>query len=95
MKKKAPVAKTIKESIKNVLIQMAIDDTLPMDMNGFDTSKLDEALKPLLEAIDLMNTVRKSCEEGYDGTWNSATNEGKEGFNDMITLLDEAEAKLR
>lgn len=95
MKKNAPVAKTIKESIKNVLIQMAIDDTLPMDMNGFDTSKLDEALKPLLEAIDIIDTVRKSCEEGFDGTWDCSTDEGKEGFNDMITLLDEAEGKLR
>lgn len=85
----------IKQAIKDKLIQMAIDDTLPMDMNGFDTSQLDEALKPLEEAISLINTVKTSCQEGMDGTWDCSTNEGKEGFGDMITLLDEAIDKLK
>lgn len=30
----------------------------------------------------------KSCEEGRDGDWDCSTDEGKEGFDDMITLLE-------
>jgi hypothetical protein len=30
----------------------------------------------------------KSCEEGRDGDWDVSTNEGLEGFNDMINLLN-------
>ena len=42
------------------------------------------------EAFLDLSSVRKSCEEGYDGDWNCSTDEGKEGFNDMIELLDRA-----
>lgn len=35
-----------------------------------------------------INTVIKSCEEGRDGDWDVSTDEGKEGFDDMITLLE-------
>ena len=35
-----------------------------------------------------IQTVIKSCEEGRDGDWDCSTDEGKEGFNDMITLLE-------
>ena len=35
-----------------------------------------------------INTLIKSCEEGRDGDWDVSTNEGLEGFNDMITLLE-------
>lgn len=37
---------------------------------------------------EFINIVIKSCEEGRDGDWDCCTNEGKEGFNDMITLLE-------
>ena len=53
--------------------------------------------------LDLMdNTVRihkpqqnyhidiliRSCEEGKSGEWDCSTDEGKEGFNDMIYMLE-------
>ena len=40
--------------------------------------------------IDLIDTVIKSCEEGKDGRWDCSTDEGKEGFNDMVELLNRA-----
>lgn len=33
--------------------------------------------------------VIRSCEEGRDGIWDCSTNEGKEGFNDMISILND------
>jgi hypothetical protein len=35
-----------------------------------------------------IDTLIKSCEEGRDGDWDVSTNEGLEGFNDMITQLN-------
>lgn len=35
-----------------------------------------------------IGVVIKSCEEGRDGDWDVSTDEGKEGFDDMITLLE-------
>lgn len=39
-----------------------------------------------------INILIASCNEGYDGTWDCCTDEGKEGFLDMIKLLEELKA---
>lgn len=46
---------------------------------------IDESIIDHNKNID---TLIKSCEEGRDGDWDVSTNEGLEGFNDMITLLE-------
>lgn len=46
------------------------------------------------EAMIDIATVKKSCEEGLDGTWDCSTEEGREAFNDMITLLERAETVI-
>jgi hypothetical protein len=33
-------------------------------------------------------TVYNSCMEGLSGDWDCSTDEGREGFRDMIELLD-------
>jgi hypothetical protein len=40
------------------------------------------------EQIRLINILIESCEQGISGEWDCTTDEGKEGFNDMITLLE-------
>jgi hypothetical protein len=35
-----------------------------------------------------IDTIIKSCEQGRDGDWDCTTDEGKEGFDDMIELLE-------
>jgi len=40
------------------------------------------------EQIRLINILIASCNEGYAGTWDCTTDEGKQGFLDMITLLE-------
>jgi len=42
--------------------------------------KLTKKQKQLKELLD---TLRSSCEEGLDGTWDCSTDEGREGFNAM------------
>jgi hypothetical protein len=83
-------------AVKQALIKLAIDDKLPADLNNLKVADIQKALKPILdEATDLINTVRTSCEEGYNETWDCSTEEGREGFNAMITLLDKAVGKLK
>lgn len=61
-------------------------------INEYPQAKLKMAGLILLDAYKEHNrnidTVIKSCEEGRDGDWDVSTNEGLEGFNDMITLLE-------
>lgn len=35
------------------------------------------------EALRLLETAVKSCEEGKSGEWDVSTDEGKEGFDDI------------
>lgn len=62
--------------------------------NSLIKSRLKELVRdelPLvgkLEAIDELNTLIKSCEEGRDGDWDCTTDEGKEGFDAMIEGLE-------
>lgn len=37
---------------------------------------------------DILTTLRNSCREGEDGTWDCSTSEGKEGF---IYMADDCE----
>ena len=38
--------------------------------------------------IHVLELLIESCEEGKDGRWDCSTAEGKEGFDDMIVLLN-------
>jgi len=53
-------------------------------------------MKPeIKEAIEDIEIVIESCEQGKDGTWDCTTDEGKQGFDDMVTLLRRAIKKLK
>jgi hypothetical protein len=90
---------TIVKAIKDILVQMAIDDALPLDMTQLDISKFDEAFKPLEEQVkksfEAIDNVVSSCEEGQDGRWDCSSEDGKRGFGDMITVLHEAKNYLK
>lgn len=61
-------------------------------LKKYPNAKLKMAGLILLDGIEdhnqNINIVIKSCEEGRDGDWDVSTDEGKEGFDDMITLLE-------
>ena len=45
--------------------------------------------------FDLLNVLKMSCEEGLDGTWDCSSEEGKESFGDMITIIELIEDELK
>lgn len=40
------------------------------------------------EQIRLIDILIESCNQGISGEWDCTTDEGKQGFLDMITLLE-------
>lgn len=40
------------------------------------------------EKIRLIDILIESCNQGISGEWDCSTDEGKQGFEDMITLLE-------
>jgi hypothetical protein len=50
---------------------------------------IPETCKPinLPEILEDIKSVDKSCEEGRNGSWDCTTEEGREGFSDMSTIL--------
>lgn len=45
--------------------------------------------------FDLLTTLKMSCEEGLDGSWDCSTEEGREAFGDMIDIIEMIEEKLK
>lgn len=45
--------------------------------------------------FDLLNVLKMSCEEGLDGSWDCTTEEGKESFGDMITIIEMIKNELK
>lgn len=45
--------------------------------------------------FDLLNVLKMSCEEGLDGSWDCSSEEGKESFGDMITIIELIEDELK
>ncbi len=52
---------------------------------------MDNQTKEKIKSI--LTTLRNSCKEGEDGTWDCSTDEGREGFNYMVDDCEEI-AKL-
>jgi len=45
--------------------------------------------------FDLLSLLKMCCEDGSNGLLDGCTPEGKEGFNDMITIIEVIENKLK
>jgi hypothetical protein len=45
--------------------------------------------------FSLLNVLKMCCEEGLDGTWDCTTEEGRESFGDMISLIELIENELK
>lgn len=44
--------------------------------------------------FDLLNILKMSCEEGLDGSWDCSSEEGKESFGDMISIIEMIQNEL-
>jgi len=45
--------------------------------------------------FDLLTILKMSCQEGLDGDWDCTTEEGRESFGDMISVIELIENKLK
>ena len=69
------------EQIKDVLVALAIEDKLPMDMTTLDASVFDKVFEPL---VSTLNTLRKDAEMALNNEWDRTDS----GFEAQITLID-------
>jgi len=69
------------EQIKDILVAMAMDDTLPLDMTTLDSSVFDKVVEPLISAL---NTLREDAEMALNGEWDRTDG----GFEAQIILID-------
>lgn len=76
---------SIQQQIKQVLIDLAANDNLPLDLHQLDESLFDPVIDPVLEVLE---TLRTDAEMALDGSWDHTTADGKEGFDSQIILID-------
>ena len=68
--------------IKNILINLAVEDKLPLDMTTLDESVFEDVVKPL---ISTLNTLRQDAEMALNGEWDRTDS----GFEAQIILIDD------
>ena len=70
------------EQIKDILVALAVEDKLPMDMTTLDSSVFDKVVEPL---ISTLNTLRNDAEMALNGEWDRTDS----GFEAQIILIDD------
>lgn len=74
------------QKIKSLLVQMAIDDKLPLDMTTLDITGIESILAPVFNVLEALQT---DAEMALDGSWDCTTTEGVEtGFDAQLSLID-------
>jgi hypothetical protein len=69
------------EQIKDILVALAIEDGLPLDMTTLDASVFDKVFEPL---VSTLNTLRKDAEMALNNEWDRTDS----GFEAQIILID-------
>jgi hypothetical protein len=69
------------EQIKDILVALAIEDELPLDMTTLDASVFDKVFEPL---VSTLNTLRKDAEMALNNEWDRTDS----GFEAQIILID-------
>lgn len=69
------------EKIKEVLIQLAVDDELPMDMTQLDSSIFDPCISPL---VDTLICIQEDANMALDNSWDRSD----DGFEAQLLLIE-------
>jgi len=69
------------EKLKAVLIELAVNDELPMDMTQLDSSIFDPCTTPL---VDALITLQEDAEWALEGKWDRTDS----GFEAQIVLIN-------
>jgi len=75
-------AKTLyAEKIKEILVNLAVEDKLPLDLTTLDSEVFEEVFTPL---ITTLKTLREDAEMALEGQWDKTDS----GFEAQLTLID-------
>ena len=69
------------EKLKAILIELAVNDELPLDMTTLDASVFDPCTTPV---IDALITLQEDAEWALDGRWDRTNS----GFEAQIELIN-------
>ena len=69
------------EKLKAVLIELAVNDELPLDMTTLDASVFDPCTTPL---VDALITLQEDAEWALEGKWDRTDS----GFEAQIELIN-------
>lgn len=69
------------EKLKDVLIELAVNDELPLDLTTLDASVFDSCTTPL---VDALITLQEDAEWALDGRWDRTDS----GFEAQIQLIE-------
>ena len=69
------------EKLKTILIELAVNDELPMDMTQLDSSIFDPCTIPL---VDALITLQEDAEWALEGKWDRTDS----GFEAQIELIN-------
>ena len=69
------------EKLKAVLVELAVNDKLPLDMTTLDSSVFDSCTTPL---VDALITLQEDAEWALEGRWDRTDS----GFEAQIELIN-------
>lgn len=69
------------QKLKDVLIELAVNDQLPLDLTTLDASVFDSCTTPL---VDALITLQEDAEWALDGRWDRTDS----GFEAQIELIN-------
>lgn len=69
------------EKLKAILIELAVNDELPMDMTTLDASVFDSCTAPL---VNTLITLQEDAELALEGNWDRSDS----GFEAQIELIN-------
>ena len=69
------------EQIKDILVALAVEDKLPLDMTTLDSEVFEKVFEPL---VITLKTLREDAELALSGEWDRTDG----GFEAQITLID-------
>lgn len=69
------------EKLKAVLVELAVNDELPMDMTTLDSSVFESCTTPL---VDALITLQEDAEWALEGKWDRTDS----GFEAQIQLIN-------
>jgi hypothetical protein len=69
------------EKLKAVLVELAVNDELPLDMTTLDSSVFDSCTIPL---VDALITLQEDAEWALEGRWDRSD----DGFEAQIELIN-------